>query len=308
MLKLTAAAMLTMLASGAHAATWYVSTSGADTSPGTRSQPFKTWQKAIDRAVAGDEILIEPGTYHVSAKRGYGARLTRSGNASAPIVLRGDGGRPVLNCKNLQSSWGMYCLDVQASWWRIEDIAVTGAVQLQRDSWVVGINLENASNNVLSRVESYRNQGPGILIAGRSASNLLLNSDSHHNYDSRSSPAGGNADGIQLANLTADADGNRIAGCRSWANSDDGFDLWNSETRVEFEGSWAFRNGFVPDTLKPAGNGSGFKLGRNDSGPMHRVVNSLAFANRSIGFDSNDAGGALDIANNTAYANGSASY
>ena len=45
------------------ATTYYVSTTGNDTNPGTQTQPWKTIQKAADTMVAGDTVKIQPGTY-----------------------------------------------------------------------------------------------------------------------------------------------------------------------------------------------------------------------------------------------------
>ena len=53
-------------------------------------------------------------------------------------------------------------------------------------------------------------------------------------------------------------------GCRSWNNSDDGYDLWGTEVSVLIDSCWAFYNGYDPDNDPDTfyGNGVGFKLGR----------------------------------------------
>ncbi len=294
-----------LLASGVPvaAATWHVATTGSDSQPGTAGQPFRTWQQAIDRAAPGDTILVRPGVYRVSGRQGYGARITRSGTKAAPITLRGDGGRPILDCSGLASDWGMRCLDILASWWRIADIAVTGGVQRTAGAWVVGIHLDDAAHNLLERFATYGHAGPGILVTGNSPGNRLVDCDAYANFDSRTQPPGEHADGIQFAALPAAATGNRVSGCRAWGNADDGFDLWQAEAPVTIENSWAFRNGYRPGTTIAAGNGNGFKLGRSSRGPKHRIRHNLAFENRLHGFVSNGASGRLEVANNTAYAN-----
>ncbi len=46
------------------AATYYVSTSGSDSNPGTQSQPWKTIQKAANTVAAGDTVTVDAGTYN----------------------------------------------------------------------------------------------------------------------------------------------------------------------------------------------------------------------------------------------------
>jgi hypothetical protein len=300
---LMTAGLLCAGCASASTATWHVATSGADSNPGTAAQPFRTWQRAVDLAAPGDTILVAPGTYEVSGRQGYGVRITQSGTSSAPITLRGDGGRPTLDCRNVLGDRGMSCLDVRASWWRIADIAVTGAVQRKVDDWVVGIQLDDAAGNVLERFATYGHEGPGILVTGNSPGNQLIDCDAYDNFDRRTQPPGEHADGIQVASIPASATGNRVSGCRAWGNADDGFDLWQAEAPVTIEGSWAFRNGYRPGTTTAAGNGNGFKLGRSSGAPRHRVVRNLAFENRLHGFVSNGASGQLDVANNTSFDN-----
>jgi hypothetical protein len=71
----------------AAATTLHVSTSGADSNPGTATRPLRSVQRAADLATAGTRILVHAGT--------YAGRVTvrRSGTATAPISLEpaGDG-------------------------------------------------------------------------------------------------------------------------------------------------------------------------------------------------------------------------
>jgi len=63
-----------------HAATYYVAPSplGNDANPGSQAAPWLTLQKAGDVAVAGDVVMVQPGTY-----RGF--RPRNSGTAQAPV-------------------------------------------------------------------------------------------------------------------------------------------------------------------------------------------------------------------------------
>jgi hypothetical protein len=74
----------------AQGATYHVSESGSDTGSGTLDQPFRTVQKAVSEADAGDTLLIHGGTYSGAIK------ISRSGEPGRPIVLRGAGDGPAV--------------------------------------------------------------------------------------------------------------------------------------------------------------------------------------------------------------------
>lgn len=99
-----------------------------------------------------------------------------------------------------------------------------------------------------------------------------------------------------------------LRGCRSWANSDDGFDTIDAASVVTIEHSWIWRNGYIPGTTTPApagnGNGNGFKVGGfggSDvaNAPLHVVRFNLAFNNKSHGFYANHHPAASTLYNNT---------
>ncbi|HLQ17913.1 MAG TPA: hypothetical protein VK146_02950, partial [Tabrizicola sp.] len=77
---------------------------------------------------------------------------------------------------------------------------------------------------------------------------------------------------------------------------------------VTIEGSVSSRNGFVPGTSTPAGDGVGFKLGKNASGPRHRIERNRAINNRAAGFDRNGSQGEPIYVENIAQGNGGGSY
>ena len=68
-------------------------------------------------------------------------------------------------------------------------------------------------------------------INGKSANNLVLNSDFHHNQDPLTSPKYENADGLEICYIPAGLT-NTVKGCRFWNNSDDGIDLWQNDGAV----------------------------------------------------------------------------
>lgn len=269
----------------------------------SRAMGAQGLKQAVAGAQPGDVILLEPGQYDFVGSDLVGLALSMSGRQDATITLRGDGGIAILNCDGMSREAGVVCVQITGDWWNLEQLGVTRARQNAQGAWSVGILLENASYNWLAHVESFANEGPGILVTGTSIGNRLEQCSSYDNYDPMTTPPGGNADGIQLAYLTTDAIGNVVSNCKAYSNSDDGFDLWESEAPVTIQYSEATENGYIPRTSQPAGDGNGFKLGRNKTGPAHVIVHNIASHNRSHGFVRNQASRPAIMRNNQAIGN-----
>jgi hypothetical protein len=75
---------LLIIAGPAFAATYYVSTTGNDTNPGTYSRPWLTIQKAADMARPGDTSIVRSGVY---AKP---VTFSKSGTVGKPITFKSD--------------------------------------------------------------------------------------------------------------------------------------------------------------------------------------------------------------------------
>ncbi len=73
---------------------YYVSTTGNDSNPGTQSKPFKTIQKGVNAAQAGDTVYIRGGTYHEMVE------VTSSGTVNNPITISGYDGAAVIDGQN----------------------------------------------------------------------------------------------------------------------------------------------------------------------------------------------------------------
>jgi hypothetical protein len=197
--------------------------------------------------------------------------------------------------------------DVTGNWIHLKGLEVKGVPQnnnLNHESWGIWIT---GSNNVFELINAHHNMGPGLFIQD-GGGNLVLNSDSHDNYDPHTSNgAGESADGFG-AHISANHPGNVFRGCRAWWNSDDGFDLINAFSSVTIENSWAWRNGYLPGTTTASGNGNGFKMGGYDgkyvsNGAKHTVRFSVSFNNRTAGFYANHHTLANDYFDNTSYGN-----
>lgn len=80
----------------AHAATYYVATTGSNSNPGTEKNPWGTVAYAVNKMVAGDTTYVMAGTYNEGL-----IQFRRSGTSSQPIrLLAMPGTLPTINFVN----------------------------------------------------------------------------------------------------------------------------------------------------------------------------------------------------------------
>jgi hypothetical protein len=292
----------------ANAAEFYVHPGGSDANPGTLEQPFATVTRAQEAVSPGDTVWLRGGTYVFSGdKLAIGILLNKSGQEGKRInywAYKDE--TPILDFFKLVTPARIKGISVTGNWLHLKGLEIRGVQQIltnTNESWA--IRVEGGSHNIFEQLNLHHNEGPGLFIA-EGGHNLVLNCDSHHNYDP--DRGGENADGF---GGHASMDGNVFRGCRAWFNSDDGYDLIHARGVHTIEHSWAWSNGFVPDTNQRAGNGGGFKMGGWLLNParfpghiaVHVITHSLAFNNRAEGFNANYHPGMLRFYNNTAFNN-----
>jgi len=289
-------------------ANYYVATNGNDSNPGTIDRPFATWQKGFNMAQAGNLVYIRGGVYYPSNLSGvYGVRIDKkSGNASNYIKIWAyPNEKPILDVSLLTGTYlpnfGVFIVD--SNYWYLKGLEVRGARQVSPTWLGNGIAIKRCNNTILEELVSHNNQGPGFSISYAGTNNSILNCDSYDNYDPyTTSPnhPGGNADGFVIP-YGVKGNINTLKGCRSWNNSDDGYDTWQNDGIVIFDHCWAFSNGI------DQGDGNGFKLGplllAPETFPQRIVTNSISAKNRAIGFDQNDASALMTLYNSIAYDN-----
>ncbi len=302
------------------ASTYYVSPSGKDSAAGTIDAPWATIGHAQTVAQAGDTVYFRAGKYVYTA----GLKTCASGTDTINAILLSSGGKsgapikywaypgeiPVFDFSGIKDSCRVTGFRVTGSWMYFKGLEVTGVPQnnmLNHESWGIWIS---GSNNTFELINTHNNMGPGLFIQ-EGGNNLVLNCDSHDNYDPlTSNGAGQSADGFGC-HIGAGGTGNVFRGCRSWWNSDDGWDLIQAAEVVTIENSWSWYNGYLPGTTTsvPAGNGNGFKGGGYGepptnvpaSPPHHIIRNNLSVFNKDAGFYANHEPVADYWYNNTAY-------
>ena len=300
-----------------NATTYYVATTGSNTASGNITQPFATLQKGHDVAVAGDTVFIRGGTYSITtpANSGAGISITKSGTSDSKRIYfwAYPGEVPVFDFSKMTISGSGYThgFVISGSYLHFKGIEEKGVPM--NTSSNNGVMVDGASHDIFELMNMHHNCGNGIFIANGTGGHLVLNCDAHENYDPGSTKgAGQNADGFGV-HYQKSGDTTILRGCRSWWNSDDGFDCINQSVAVRIENCWNSLSGYVPGTMTPAtsGNGNGFKVGGFDMPPTkypaviphHVVTNCVGFLCKAAGFYQNHQLGPSYFYNNTSYNN-----
>jgi hypothetical protein len=287
--------LLSIVLNTASAGRYYVSPTGSDTNTGSFDFPFKTIQKAVGLAAlaAGDTISLRGGVYACSTT----VSISKSGISGARILLHAyPGERASVDFSLMPSTSTSRGFSVTGSYWYFKGLDIFRA----RDNGMI----MSGSNNIVEYCTFAENGDTGLQLGGGASNNRIINCDSYYNVDQ---PAQGNADGF-AAKLDVGT-GNSFYGCRSWQNSDDGWDGYlrpSNDVTTTLENCWTFKNGYLKDGSASLGNGNGFKMGGSDNKLlMHNFLlkNCVAFDNRVKGFDQNNNRGSMTLYNCTAYRN-----
>jgi hypothetical protein len=284
-------------------------TNGTDANNGTSiSSPFKTITKAVGLSalVGGDTIYVRGGTYTFTSSP---VKLTKSGTSGhliSLLVYPGDT-RPILDFSSMALGSSNRGVSLQGSYWHVKGIRIKGA----GDN---GMNISGA-NNIVEFCDFYENRDGGCQLGSGAHDNQIINCDSYHNADwgTGSTTNGGNADGFS-PKLDVGT-GNYFYGCRSYYNSDDGWDGYmttSSDITTTLENCWTWHNGYVrltnKDTTTDDMNGNGFKMGGDYL--VHNMIlkNCLSFNNKAKGFDQNHNMGSMTLYNCTSKSNGGKNF
>ncbi len=320
-------------------ATYYISPEGNDeTGNGSFENPWYNLGKAISVAQAGDVIYCRGGRYMMSWRGTDGkltVRLSQSGTAAEPIVISAyenevpifDFEQQLLDCNRNKANVGARGMLITGDYWILFGLHIMHAADN-------AIKLEG-SHNRIERCEFSYNLDTGIQLGfghkfsdtfpglssndgSHCAYNDIVDCDSHHNCDYDAN-YGSDADGF--ACKMHNGIGNRFIRCRAWRNSDDAWDLFETDYDVILAECWAWESGNAADHLwvkeyfdgsaSFSGNGNGIKLGGNGTGGsskgVHYAYRCVAFGcdiSSSVkGFDCNSHKGGHVLINCLAFDN-----
>jgi hypothetical protein len=309
--------ILLLFALPLQAAKIYISPTGSDGGSGTVVSPYFSLNTAWAAASAGDTIYCRGGTYEYNDDQVMSGKSGSAGNyinvwaypGESPVFTRAAGEFGAV-------SWPVALLKGSgANYVYLKDLRITGFEQdTALSSICSGLTLYNSDNCIIERIESDHN-GHGILVY-QSGNTQILYCDTHHNYDPidpyGSNPYG-DGDGLEITDL-GEGTGTIVRGHRSWRNSDDGIDLWDSGAKVTIDSCWTWHNGYREDGTTTGGDGNGIKLCRLYGGAeaysdtLRVVTNNISFYNRQAGFNQNATYTIMLVRNNTSYHNGTYGY
>ena len=272
-----------------------------------------------------DTLFLRGGQYNLTATQNFNA--TGTATKRKAMVAYGNE-KPILDFRN--QAYGSRGVQFGGNYQYVRGITIcyTG----KNGFYVTG------SYSIFENCETYGNGDTGFQNKN-CCGNLIKNCDSHHNFDYQSgsltSPNfGGNADGFADKQYVNNGAPNVYEGCRSWANSDDGWDFYDktgssiirnsicfnigpssydmrNHPRLNVDKSWFDQfpttindNYITLENYRNYGNRNGYKLGGLNSVHDVEVTNCLAVACAGKGFDQNNNFGTMTLYNNSSYNNG----
>lgn len=289
--------LILLQTSAAFATTWYVAPTGSDSNAGTQAAPFKSITKAQSVASSGDTVTLRGGTYSGFTIAGSDSNynfvhnITKSGITYAAFT----GETPVFNFAGTTTAKRVAAFHIaNGVTVTFRGFQVTGVpVGSQKQSECFRIE----GNATFDRMTCHDNAANGFYFTIH-AHGSCTNCDSYNNIGAGASI--GNTDGY---GAHGDGGGVTFTFCRSWHNSDDGFDCIASASANTFDHCWAYN-------MTAGGDSNGFKVGGwgsttpPSSVPAHTVRFCLSAGNNANGFYANhQPGQAATWTNNTAYNN-----
>ena len=295
--------LLALLQTSALAATWYVAATGSDSAAGTLAAPFKSITKAQTSAASGDTVLIRGGTYSSFTIAASDSTYNYVHELSKGGVTYGayNGEVPIFNFSSVATSLRVAGFHITGTGITINGLVVTGVpVGTQKQSECFRID-GSAASCTFGKCVAHDNAANGFYFTNKSTG-TVSNCDSYNNIGVAGTSIG-NTDGFG-------AHGNGVVFnyCRSWHNSDDGYDCIASYGANTFNHCWAYN-------MTAGGDSNGFKVGGwgtstpPSSVPVHTVKYCLSANNNAHGFYANhQPGQSANWTYNTAYNNAAANF
>jgi parallel beta-helix repeat protein len=313
--------------------TFYVSTTGSDSNPGTQNAPFRTLNKAVARLKPGNVLLVMPGTYAESL---YNVIPSGTGPTSQVVIRAADpNNRPLIK---------------PASGARVLQLEFYGGKPLQYvtiDGFVLDgdnvssdcVKLTSGAHHITLMNSEVRNAPNNGVITTNNATqyNTFVNLDVHHNgysfdghgfYISSSNNVierckahDNSAWGIHVYSETYLISNNTVHRNLAYNNGrvltrGVGIGLYSGDNHVACDNVvWgnpaggiavnyrATNNKVYNNTVHNNGTNAGIIIGQGSSGTL--VINNIVTSNASYGIWNLSSSTATQIVNNLAYGNNS---
>jgi parallel beta-helix repeat protein len=273
--------------------TWIVDNTNSacsDTGSGTSSQPFCTIAAAAKKAVAGDTVVVNAGTY-----AGTAVNPTNSGTAGSPITFSANPGVTIsggtrafaLSSRSYITIRGFTITGTSS-----HSISVSGGsnvtIASNNESFAgtpitspaMGIYLSNLNGGLVQDNVTHDNSAHGIYLTGTTTGVTVLGNTSYHNaYQYQR-----NANGINDI-----APGNSIIGNVTYANEDSGINIYPGGDNALVSNNVTYDNGdHGIDDLSVTGG---------------RIIGNTVYYNCTTGINVEGTSGNYDIENNVSMNN-----
>lgn len=219
------------------AATYYAAPDA--TGNGSAYETPGSFTTLVGKLTAGDVLYVRGGVYYYSST----INISKAGTESDPItIVACNGEKPVFDFRKIAYGSRGFVFKNTSKYIHLKGVTI-------RYTGKNGI-LNEGSYNTFELLDVYGNGDTGIQMKGAGGHNTIINCDSHDNFDYKlgdvtKADFGGNADGFADKQYTGP--GNTYIGCRSWNNSDDGWDFFDRVTSENvatvFENCVCFANG-----------------------------------------------------------------
>lgn len=282
----------------------YVALNGNDMNGGMKNSPWATWQKGFNSIKAGDTLYIRGGVYFSKGVAGdgyYQGVFVNNKNGSPGkkfYVMSYPGEVPVLDLNHLTGSDRRFGINMtNCSYWYLKGLTICN-IHAFNANLCAGFRNNHSNNITFELCVSHDNDGAGFAQSDGGNGNFYYMCDAFNNYDHLN--GGESADGF-IFGLNTDQTVKVVCReCRSWHNSDDGFDTFGNEGTIEWDSCWSFNNGYGRD-----GDGGGFKLGTTHFKPLNSpqriLTRCMAFNDKGIAFDLTEGEISVNIFNCAAY-------
>jgi parallel beta-helix repeat protein len=277
----------------AQAATYYVSLTGSDSNPGTQSQPFKTFARAVKPLRAGDTLYIRGGTWTQQLDL-----MNTSGTSSAWIKISGYPGETVTirYAEPLVSGYGPIKSRGTRGYFIFENFVLDGINMPNKTGWQI-----DSSNHhfVLRNLEIKNFRFHGVYVAGNY---VEVNNCRIHDQISVSGDSGQRWYGIYFHN----GSNGILQGNKVYNNPGGGLHLYPGPiSNIIVRGNSVYNNNRLSSSVV----GGIIVMGSSTSSISNaRIYNNLVYRNgtSSSGYASGiriDASTGTKVWNNTVYGN-----